>query len=79
MSYAPKHDFRHFEAATAMARLDSERQASPLQKAERFAELVTICRGEEKPDAAPVDRQKRWLAEKIPIRLRQVAAFNASE
>ncbi len=62
-----------------MARLDFERQASPIQKAERFAELVAVCKGAEKPNAASVDRQKQWLAEKVPIRLRQVAAFNSSE
>ena len=79
MSFAPKHDFRQFDAATAMARLDLERQASPIKKAERFAELVAISRGAEKPDVPPVDRQKRWLAEKIPIRLRQIAAFHSDE
>lgn len=79
MSFAPKHDFRQFEAATAMSRRDLERLASPLQKAERFAELVAIARGAEKPDVPMVDRQKRWLAEKVPIRLRQIAAFNSNQ
>ncbi|WP_182865675.1 hypothetical protein [Stieleria mannarensis] len=79
MSYAPKHDFGLFETSTAMARLDFERQASPIQKVERFAELVAICRGVEKPDLSPIDRQKRWMAEKLPIRVRQVAAFNSAE
>jgi hypothetical protein len=79
MSFAPKHDFRQFDAATATARLDFERQSSPIQKAERFAELVAICRDAEKPDLPRVDRQKRWLAEKVPIRLLQIAAFNSDE
>lgn len=79
MSFAPKHDFRQFEAATATARLDFERQASPIQKAERFAELVAISRHADKPKLPQADRQKRWLAEKIPIRLRQIAAFNSDK
>lgn len=77
MSFAPKHDFRQFEAATAMARLDVERQATPIQKAERFAELVAISRDAEKPGVLLVDRQNRWLTKKIPFRLRQIAAFSA--
>ena len=79
MSYAPKHDFQRFESATTMARLDLERQASPIQKAERFAELVAMSRDAEKPDVPSVDRQNRWLDEKIPMRLRQIAAFNSDE
>ena len=77
MSFAPKHDYRQYEAATATARLDVERQATPVQKAVRFAELVAVSQGAEKPDVIPADRQQRWLTEKIPIRLRQVAAFSA--
>ncbi|WP_145384379.1 hypothetical protein [Stieleria neptunia] len=79
MSFAPKHDFHQFEAAIAMARLDVERQASPMQKAERFAELVSLSRCAEKPDALLVDRQNRWLIEKLPIRLREIAAFNSED
>ena len=79
MSFAPKQDFRQFEAATAAVRLDIQRQASPIQKAERFVELVAICRRAKKPDLPRGDRQKRWITEKVPIRLRQIAAFNSDE
>lgn len=79
MSFAPKHDFRQFEAATATARLNLERQASASQKAERYGELVAISQHSNKPSASRGDRQKRWLAEKIPIRLRQLAAFNTAK
>ena len=77
MSFAPNHDIRQFEAATAMPHLEVERQASPTQKAKRFAELVAISQCAAKPDVLPVDRQKRWLIEKIPIRLRQITAFRS--
>lgn len=79
MSFAPKHNFRQFESATAMARLELERQASPSQKAKRFAEMVAISRDAKKTDVPLFDRQKRRLAEKIPIRLRQIAAFESDE
>ncbi len=75
MSFAPNHDFRHFDLATAAARLELARQATPTQKAERYAELVAISRNVAKTEKIRREVQNRWLAEKVRIRLRQIAAF----
>lgn len=77
MKFAPNHDYRQFEAVTEIARLELERRASPIQKAQRFAALVAICRGTNGRDVSRADRQKRWMEEKLSIRLRQIAAFNS--
>ena len=79
MSFAPNHEFHQFEAATARTRRSLERRASHAHKAERFAELVAISRNTQKLDLSLVDRQKRWEAEKLPIRLLQVTAFYSVE
>ena len=77
MSFAPKHDFRQFESATAMSRLEVEREATPIQKAKRYVELITVFRNAEKPEMHPVDRGKRWMTDKVSVRLRQITAYSA--
>ena len=77
LNFAPRQDYRQFEAAVEPSRLEVNRRASPIQKAKRFAELCDIAGRVEKPNSSPKIRVDRWLAEKIPIRIRQIESFGA--
>lgn len=78
MSFAPNHDFPHFDLVTAAARTELAGQATPTQKAERFAELVTTSKNAAKTEKVRREAQYRWLAEKVRVRLRQIGGLAAS-
>ena len=75
MSFAPKHNFQLFDDATSFRRTELAMEATPTEKANRFASLVAVGKAAGKPNVTIHDVRERWIAEKVSIRQRQLAAF----
>ncbi len=53
-------------------------EATPTEKANRFSILVAVGKAAGKPNISIHDIRERWIAEKVSIRQRQLAAFKTA-
>lgn len=79
MSFAPKHDYQEFDAASASSRIEAIRQATPTEKAERYGELLATCIDARGFGDSSNDIYEHRLREKIARRLRQLEVFKNSD
>ncbi len=75
MSFIPRQQYELYHAQIAARRLELARRATAEEKVDRYAEILAVANGAHKPKISVAERAERWRFEKLPIRLKLLAAF----
>ena len=77
MSFAPRHDYELFERVASPPRLRLAKSATSEAKFDRYSELLALTKEADKPRMTVVESRRRWLRDKLSLRLKWLAVFES--